>query len=1139
MGGAVQSFSSPMLAQGMQGGLSGFGTSGLQTFADGGQTTTIQDILAKYKAMESAKPKQDSTTEFLNKSWEGKNLDDYIMYSDKYKRGGKMAKGGIFEHGLQEGDKIVKQVDDKYLIVASKGGVYSVVDIEKGSRFIVGLDDSKTSGKRKSVKAGVKEAMEYINYVKSTKMANGGKFAQGGMLEDAKIYVADLAEYNNGRLVGKWLDLSDYSSGAEVMEAIQEMLDEQTKKDKYGDVHEEYAIHDFEGFPRSFYSESMGESDFDELYEIAKIADSSNLPIDVLMEAVSDLGYEDDPERVAEAYYSSIPASMGNEWRDFAYEYIDSIGNITEAVSKPEYYFDFENFGSDIRMDYTDEELEEMGYNDLSDEELGEQMADEMGGVNYLGEKLIETYFDYDKFGRELEYDFISVRGKDGDYYFFNRNFAKGGKVKIKNFRKIESKGKTPKVPQEKWKVMVVSPYAEKDEAVYFNVSAKNKEEAEKLAKSLYSKKYNVPTTKLLIETALPYSHLNRFQIKNQYEGKTPKEIWNAMSLSQKEHFLKDHRVVCEVNFDEIKELYWLNWDELNDSPMKNNVVQAFTEHINEGQYAKGGRMSNVEMGRMKIKDWYKKNYKTDELGDELNPNTTFDDLFSAILNGDVYSAMGVHDSVVRERLFSKLSKIKGRYENYAYELYMKYGDKPLGSYAKGGEFGSIDFSDFSFDTDGDYEDRDVEEEKIKYLRTKIDFDQVRGNIDYRREENNTNLRFFKNGELVMRIKGDGTPNGVNAEISAYGYIGYLNYHPQDGFGGLNMLEFKREVNRVFEDFSQENKQYAKGGEVSELKVGDIVTHKKGRKYGHGRIYKMSSIGIYLEDKYGNKREQPFYFPSDFKKVKKMFADGGEVDKITPELNQKITKRAEEIYKQDGGKSQSDFDKAMNKAIVEYGFKPSSYHSAMMEIGADYDGADGYYAKGGEVKIVKRDEGNYWYRRYDGAIGSFQSKYENRHPEGILFPLNNFDKKFYADVKLKEGEVLFRYKTEIMKGGMRPLVKINLEKSLLYFRFDYDANKNEQQPKFQSKGVKAEYIVLEEGYDKKYAKGGKIGFEGLAKKVAKRYVGKKVSKEYQAEYGKTYDAKEAKEVGNKVAGKVYKQQVAKKKIVRKLQRKTK
>ena len=79
---------------------------------------------------------------------------------------------------------------------------------------------------------------------------------------------------------------------------------------------------------------------------------------------------------------------------------------------------------------------------------------------------------------------------------------------------------------------------------------------------------------------------------------------------------------------------------------------------------------------------------------------------------------------------------------------------------------------------------------------------------------------------------------------------------------------------------------------------------------------------------------------------------------------------------------------------------------------------------------------------------------------------------------------------------------------------------------------------LQNFHESKYAKGGKIGFEGLAKKVAKRYKGKAVSKEYQAEYGKTYDAKEAKEVGNKVAAKVYRQQVAKKKIVRKLQRKT-
>jgi hypothetical protein len=61
----------------------------------------------------------------------------------------------------------------------------------------------------------------------------------------------------------------------------------------------------------------------------------------------------------------------------------------------------------------------------------------------------------------------------------------------------------------------------------------------------------------------------------------------------------------------------------------------------------------------------------------------------------------------------------------------------------------------------------------------------------------------------------------------------------------------------------------------------------------------------------------------------------------------------------------------------------------------------------------------------------------------------------------------------------------------------------------------------------KYAKGGKIGFKGLSEKVAKRYEGKEVPSKYQNLYGKRYDKTEAKEVGDKVAAKVYRQQLAK------------
>lgn len=60
-----------------------------------------------------------------------------------------------------------------------------------------------------------------------------------------------------------------------------------------------------------------------------------------------------------------------------------------------------------------------------------------------------------------------------------------------------------------------------------------------------------------------------------------------------------------------------------------------------------------------------------------------------------------------------------------------------------------------------------------------------------------------------------------------------------------------------------------------------------------------------------------------------------------------------------------------------------------------------------------------------------------------------------------------------------------------------------------------------------FEKGGKIGFEGLAKKVAKNYEGKKVDEKYQAEYGKTYSKDEAMEVGRKIAAKVYRGQQAK------------
>lgn len=72
-----------------------------------------------------------------------------------------------------------------------------------------------------------------------------------------------------------------------------------------------------------------------------------------------------------------------------------------------------------------------------------------------------------------------------------------------------------------------------------------------------------------------------------------------------------------------------------------------------------------------------------------------------------------------------------------------------------------------------------------------------------------------------------------------------------------------------------------------------------------------------------------------------------------------------------------------------------------------------------------------------------------------------------------------------------------------------------------------EYYTLLENMEQQFAKGGKIGFKALAKKVSNAYVGKPVPAQYRGLYGKTYSKQEADKVGNKVAAKVYRQQLNK------------
>lgn len=73
-----------------------------------------------------------------------------------------------------------------------------------------------------------------------------------------------------------------------------------------------------------------------------------------------------------------------------------------------------------------------------------------------------------------------------------------------------------------------------------------------------------------------------------------------------------------------------------------------------------------------KLRDYYIVTFPTDELGSEINPLATFEGLFETLDHfRDVYEYIGIGDSIIRERLFTKLSKIMDCNYEYIYDQWL------------------------------------------------------------------------------------------------------------------------------------------------------------------------------------------------------------------------------------------------------------------------------------------------------------------------------------------------------------------------------------------------------------------------------------------------------------------------------------
>lgn len=64
-----------------------------------------------------------------------------------------------------------------------------------------------------------------------------------------------------------------------------------------------------------------------------------------------------------------------------------------------------------------------------------------------------------------------------------------------------------------------------------------------------------------------------------------------------------------------------------------------------------------------KVRDWYMENFASDDLGASLKDDVTMWDVVAALnagLGDRVYDLIGVGDSIVRERIFSRIAEMVG-----------------------------------------------------------------------------------------------------------------------------------------------------------------------------------------------------------------------------------------------------------------------------------------------------------------------------------------------------------------------------------------------------------------------------------------------------------------------------------------------
>lgn len=159
-----------------------------------------------------------------------------------------------------------------------------------------------------------------------------------------KIYVTNLGKYNEGFLIGKWLELP---ATEEEIEKTLEAIGISDEPDENGIYYEEYFITDYEtdmdGLKVSEYS------NIDDLNELAETIDDLDEDEKEIVNAIMGEGYslEDAIDKKDDVMIYSNCSNM----TEVAEEYAEQVGLLESIPENLRYYFDFEAYGRDMSFE--------------------------------------------------------------------------------------------------------------------------------------------------------------------------------------------------------------------------------------------------------------------------------------------------------------------------------------------------------------------------------------------------------------------------------------------------------------------------------------------------------------------------------------------------------------------------------------------------------------------------------------------------------------------------------------------------------------------------------------------------------------------------------------------------------------------